>query len=323
MKRRFGNLIGLAVLAIPSIRWLFDIIGLASLPEDLDTWSIVLGTMLEDPWLVVPTVIGLLIIAFTNIRMIRFWENRFPRADLDKWQQNNEIKIWQAGCLWGGIEPSYPVPFKNPAYSKFSMLLNAAEAGELELVLKKPDDRFAHSIVSRKSLIDYANKRNIKIPKFLSSNAGDGTSIIRMTVGESGPYLDTGGSGPYAIRRTFNLMLENIDLSKPVSNCSVKILSVTPATDYEGPWLLEEGLSLAAGDHVFIPLVTYGEARDSNNYPCGDTFMTMGTADDYPLLDIGEKYTVTMRATAPETAFCEFQCRIWVDDSGRLRIEGA
>lgn len=242
-----------------------------------------------------------------------FFQRRFPRADLERWRQNNEMKIWQAGCLWGGIEPGYPVPFLNPAYSKFSMLLSAAETGKLDLVLKKPDAELAHSIVSRKSLIDYANKRNIKIPKFLSSNAGDGTSIIKMTVGEDGPYFDTGGDPP-DIRRTFNLKLENIDRSRPVSNYSVKILSVTPAPDYEGPWLLEEGQSLAAGDHVFISLVTYGE--------CGDSFMTMGTTDKYPLLDIGEKYTVTIRATAPETAYCDFRCRIWVDDKGQLRIEG-
>ena len=119
------------------------------------------------------------------------------------------------------------------------------------------------------------------------------------------------------------MKLENIDRSKPVSNCSVKILSVTPTTDYEGPWLLKEGLLLAAGDHIFIPLVTYGEAREPDKYPCGDTFMTMGTSDSRPFLDIREKYTVMIRATAPETAFCEFRCRIWVDDSGRLRIEGA
>ena len=151
----------------------------------------------------------------------------------------------------------------------------------------------------------------------------DGTSSIRMTVGESGPYFDTGG-GVYDIRRTFNLKLENIDRSKPFSNCSVKILSVTPATDYEGPWPLSEGLSLAAGEHVFIPLVTYGEAREPDKNPAyGDTFMTMGTANGRPCLDVGEEYTVTLRATAQNTASCDFECRVWVDGDGRLRIANA
>lgn len=148
------------------------------------------------------------------------------------------------------------------------------------------------------------------------------TSIIRMTVGESGPYFKTGG-GPYDIRRTFKLKMENIDRRKSLTDCSIHIMEVAPPTDYEGPWLLKEGLSLAAGDHVFITLVTYGEAREPDKYPSGETFMTMGTANGRLCLDVGKKFTVTMRATAPETAFCEFQCKIWVGDKGQLRIEGA
>lgn len=78
MKRLLGNLAGLVALGIPSFRWLMDIIGLASLPEDLGAWGIILKTMLEDPWLVVPAVIGLLIIAITNIPALRFWEQVSP-----------------------------------------------------------------------------------------------------------------------------------------------------------------------------------------------------------------------------------------------------
>ena len=144
---------------------------------------------------------------------------------------------------------------------------------------------------------------------------------IRMTVGETGPYCDTEG-GVYNIKRTFNLKLENTDRNKSVFNCSVQILSVTPPTDYEGPWRLGEGLELASGDYVFIPLVTYGEAREPDKGTRGDTFITMGTENGRPHLDVGEKYTVALRATAPETSFCEVQCKVWVDENGRLRIEG-
>lgn len=146
-------------------------------------------------------------------------------------------------------------------------------------------------------------------------------SALEMTVGESGPYFGTEGS-VYGIRRTFNLKLENIDRQEPVSNCSVRILSVSPQTDYEGPWLLKDGILLAAGDHVFIPLVTYGEAREPDKYACEDTFMTTGTADGRPCLDADKEYTLTLRATAPEAAYSGFQCRVWVGDDGKLRIEG-
>ncbi len=170
--------------------------------------------------------------------------------------------------------------------------------------------------------IEYAHRKG----GVSRSNAATIISALRMTVGESGPYFQTEGS-VYDIRRTFNLKLENIDRQQPISNCAVRILSVIPQTDYDGPWLLRDGVSLAAGDHVFIPLVTYGEAREPDKNPTyGDTFMTMGTANGRPCLDVGEEheeYTVTLRATAQNTAFCDFECRVWVDENGRLRIEEA
>ena len=145
-------------------------------------------------------------------------------------------------------------------------------------------------------------------------------SVLQMTVGEDGPYFGTEG-GIYDIRRTFNLKLENIDRSKSLSECSIHIMEVVPPTDYEGPWLLQDGIVLAAGAHTFIPLVTYGEALDLNKYGCGDTFITTGTATGRPNLDVGPKYTVTLRATAQNTACCDFECLVWVDENGRLRIE--
>jgi len=74
MKRLVVNLIGLLTLGVPSARWIIDIIGLASFPEDLRTWGIVVGTMLEDPWLVIPAIVGLSIIVFANIPAARIWE---------------------------------------------------------------------------------------------------------------------------------------------------------------------------------------------------------------------------------------------------------
>ena len=146
-------------------------------------------------------------------------------------------------------------------------------------------------------------------------------SALQMTVGEGGPYFGTEG-GIFDIKRTFNLKLENIDTRQYVSDCSIQILNVTPATDYVGPWRIMEGLGLAAGDYVFIPLVTYGEAREPDKGTRGDNFITMGTENGRPYLDVGEKYTVALKATAPETSPCEFQCKVWVDEDGRLRIEG-
>lgn len=167
------------------------------------------------------------------------------------------------------------------------------------------------------SAVEYAYRQSRPKMAGPSTDRSFKASSIRMTVGEGGPYFKT-NSNLYIIHRTFNLKLENIDQNKSISNCSVKILAVRPDTGYGDSWLLKEDILLAAGDHAFIPLVTYGEAYRATDR--GDSFMTMGTSDGRPHLGIEEKFIITVRATALETAFCEIQCRIWVDD-GQLRIE--
>ena len=143
-----------------------------------------------------------------------------------------------------------------------------------------------------------------------------------MSVGDSGPYFNTDGS-VYSIQRTFNLKLENTAQKETLMDCSIRIMAVLPPTDYEGPWLLRDGIALNAGAHEFIPLVTYGEPADPEKYGGGDTFATMATEKGRPTLDVGPQYTVTLRATAQNIAPCDFECRVWVDENKRLRIEGA
>jgi hypothetical protein len=142
---------------------------------------------------------------------------------------------------------------------------------------------------------------------------------IRMSVGEGGPYSDT-GSAP-GIRRTCNLKLENVGSKATLSNCSVHILEVRPKPDGEGPWLLKDKIVLAAGAHMFIPLVTYGEPSDPKR--SGDSYATMETEKGRPTLEVGPQYTVFLRATAPEVAHSDLNCMIWVDEKKRLRIEKA
>lgn len=92
---------------------------------------------------------------------------RFPAADINEWRQVDPLLLWQAGCLWRGIKPRYPVTFDNPAYGTFSMLLRAAEHGELELIKKEPTPEFAHSQVTRRELARYAIQKG-ESPEFLA-----------------------------------------------------------------------------------------------------------------------------------------------------------
>jgi len=94
MKRLLGNLAGVAVLAIPSLHWLADFIGLASLPDDLKTWGIVFATMFEDPWLYGPAALGLFIILAVNIPAIRFWGRGETEPSI------RFIPFWKFSSFW-------------------------------------------------------------------------------------------------------------------------------------------------------------------------------------------------------------------------------
>jgi hypothetical protein len=143
---------------------------------------------------------------------------------------------------------------------------------------------------------------------------------LQIEIGESGKFASTTGT-PYRTRRTLSVKIENRDSRRFVSCCKLYLTKIEPQTEYVGPWLLADGFALAAGDHLFVPLVTYGEARDISKFPCGDTFMVLHAIDSTePKPSAGGEHVLTLRATSMETAPCEFKCTVWVDDGGRLRI---
>jgi len=145
---------------------------------------------------------------------------------------------------------------------------------------------------------------------------------LQIEIGESGPFMATGrGNIPlYSIKRTFSIKIENVDKRRPIAGCKIYVMSIDPQ-EYVGPWLLKDSFDLAAGEHIFVPLVTYGEARDISKTPAGDTFMTIHALQATPKPSSGTKHLVTLRATSRDTAPCELQCSLWVNDVGRLKIE--
>ena len=83
---------------------------------------------------------------------------------------------------------------------------------------------------------------------------------LRISVGERGPFANTASAGNlYQLRRTLNIKVENIDKQRALSRCKIYVMNIDPA-EHEGPWLLKGDFSLAAGDHLLIPLVTYEPA---------------------------------------------------------------
>jgi hypothetical protein len=146
--------------------------------------------------------------------------------------------------------------------------------------------------------------------------------VLQIEAGESGPFFTTTGSGLWDIKRTFNIKLSNVHSHKTATNCKVYVTKIEPQDEFIGPWILTEVTSLPAGDHLFIPLARYGEARDPKKYNCADTFFTTYLhSPGRPALDVGSVYTFILRAVATDSPMYEFRCKLWVDEDGRFRIQ--
>jgi hypothetical protein len=145
-------------------------------------------------------------------------------------------------------------------------------------------------------------------------------SALRITLGMEDGYMDAAGSTLHQIRRTFNLKLENIG-QKALSGCRVIVEATDPRSSIAFPIVLREGITLAPGEDIFIPLVRYGEARQPDTFNCADSFATLAAPDEKPLFNVGENALVSLKATGLDTPSYAVQCTIWVDEVGKLRLQ--
>ncbi len=144
---------------------------------------------------------------------------------------------------------------------------------------------------------------------------------LRLAVGETSRFFETTRAGSfYTHKRILKVRISNGSPAKALTGCKVYVMDIAPH-EYDGPWLLKEGISLAAGDYEFVPLARYTEPDNIKLSPYGDTFMEILAAKNQPLPPSGVQHVLTIRATTLDGPFCEIKCRIWVDESGRLRIE--
>jgi hypothetical protein len=151
--------------------------------------------------------------------------------------------------------------------------------------------------------------------------------LLRLSTGESGPFFATKGK-MYSTQRTYYIKVENISNYKHVTEIKLSVLSLEPQRDYIGPWELDSGFTLAAGDHRFVPLVQYGEANSDNYsssaYSRSDSFFIIlgkGGIGKQPTGPKGIPQTILIRATGVGTAPCDYACRVWVQNpDGLFRI---
>lgn len=152
---------------------------------------------------------------------------------------------------------------------------------------------------------------------------------LKISVGEAGPYFQTRGRNLRSTTRILKLRLDNTSQKEAITGMKVTILSIEPQSEYVGPWLLAENLTLAAGDHCFLPFASYKEADtaagySTTRYERSATFLEILTTGTQPKPPRDVAQFVTVRATGIGSAPSDYRCRIWVDrPDGRLRIAAA
>ncbi|CAN5168518.1 hypothetical protein BH09MYX1_BH09MYX1_67400 [soil metagenome] len=144
-------------------------------------------------------------------------------------------------------------------------------------------------------------------------------SFLEMTFGEHGSFVQIPKHSLYGITRQFQIGLRNTSRDTALTDCRVQITEIVPVSGFRLPRLLKQGFNLAAGDQIFIPLVSYGEAREPDKFNCADSIMVV-SGDREMSLDIKESSRITIRATALESPCADITCVVWVDGLGKLRI---
>jgi hypothetical protein len=144
-------------------------------------------------------------------------------------------------------------------------------------------------------------------------------SALRISFGMEDPNTSSTTKNLYQVLRTLSVKLENIG-QKALSGCKLIVESSDAKSGIKLPLVLREGITLAPEEHIFIPLVRYGEALDPKTYDCADSFATLATPDGNPLFDVGENIAINLKATGVDTPACNAQCNVWISSEGKLQV---
>jgi hypothetical protein len=146
--------------------------------------------------------------------------------------------------------------------------------------------------------------------------------VLELSVGTDHEYYDIPKYSLHGFTKRYKLKLQNKHSHKTISSGRVQIMELEPQCGYRGPWLIAEHILLAAGDHIYLPLASYGEVRESGKGNVADDAFQIETLNEHrPLLGIETEHYATVRATAADVPFCEIRCKLWVDAAGRFQIE--
>ncbi|SFI32521.1 hypothetical protein [Bradyrhizobium sp. Gha] len=223
---------------------------------------------------------------------------------------DGEIPIWGKKAAHGVHEPIPGEFWFKHRMDWFSLLRGSPETESS--VRSGSDETYLELMTSRAAIERYWPPLGSAGPRAISS--------LMITFGASDGYLGFEANGLHQLRRQLNLKLENIG-PKGLTNCKVILESSEVASGLKFPIILRANVTLAPGDHVFIPLVEYGEARDKASYDCSDSFATLAIPEPHPLFDVGESTQLKLRATGLDTLPYVAHCRVLVDSGGRLQVQ--
>ncbi|MBW7974365.1 hypothetical protein [Bradyrhizobium sp. BR 10289] len=226
---------------------------------------------------------------------------------------DGEIPVWGKKAASGVHEPIPNEFWFNHRINWFSLLRGAPET---ESNVRSGSDEtsyfYLELMTSRAAIERYWPALGSVGPRAISS--------LMVTFGGRDGYSALEAHGLHQLRRKLNLKLENIG-PKALTNCKVMLESSEVASGLTFPIVLRENVILAPGDHVFIPLIEYGEARDKASYDCSDSFATLALSEPRPLFNVGESTQLRLRATGLDTLPYVAYCRVLVDGNGKLQVQ--
>jgi hypothetical protein len=223
---------------------------------------------------------------------------------------DGKIPVWGKRENYGVHEPISKEYWFNNRIDWFSLLRDEPNTEPTSAAFK--GDSYSSLMTSRATVERYWPAMGGTGPRALSA--------LRISFGMVEAYSSAEGSNLYQLKRAFSLKLENIG-QKALSSCRAIIESCDVPSALTFPITLREGITLAPGDHLFIPLVRYGEAMQPEKHNCPDSFATLILPDEKPFISVGENALLRLKATGIDTPSHIAQCRIWISENGKLQIQ--
>lgn len=150
------------------------------------------------------------------------------------------------------------------------------------------------------------------------------TPSIELNYGEEGSFERVTKADFSRLERTLLVEFKNPHPDIAITNCKLEVTSIEPFAGYRRPLVVKENFNLAGGDHVFLPLLSYGESRNSKEITADTVVALLAPKGGDPwflaALPHDVETVLTLRATAVGAAFCEEKIVVWVGAGTRLRI---